>query len=68
MFNSVGPAELIIVLVIALLVLGPKRLPSAAASLGNAMREFKSAVTGKHGSDDDKSIEAPSKSSAPENG
>ena len=68
MFSSVGPSELIIVLVIALLVLGPKRLPSAAASLGNALREFKSAVTGGKSSDEDKAIETTSKSSAAENG
>ncbi len=41
---SLGPMELIIVLVIALVVLGPKRLPSAGRSLGNGMREFKDAL------------------------
>ena len=44
---NVGPTELIIVLVIALLILGPKRLPSAGRSLGQGMREFKDSVTGK---------------------
>jgi sec-independent protein translocase protein TatA len=39
--------ELIIVAVIALLVLGPKRLPDAGRSLGRGMREFKQAIGGK---------------------
>jgi len=39
--------ELVIVLVLALIVLGPKRLPQAGRSLGSGMREFKGALTGK---------------------
>lgn len=39
-----------IVLVIALLVFGPKRLPSLGRSLGSGMKEFKDSVTGKSGS------------------
>jgi sec-independent protein translocase protein TatA len=39
--------ELVIVLVIALLVLGPKRLPDAAKSLGRGMREFKDSIAGR---------------------
>ena len=42
---SIGPMELVIVLVIALLVLGPKRLPDAGRSLGRGLREFKDAIT-----------------------
>jgi sec-independent protein translocase protein TatA len=42
--------ELVIVLVIALLVLGPKRLPDAGKAVGKGMREFKQSLTG--GSDD----------------
>lgn len=38
---SVGPVEIVIVLVLALLVFGPKRLPQAGRSLGEAMREFR---------------------------
>ncbi len=41
---SIGPMELAIVLVIALLVLGPKRLPDAGRSLGRGLREFKEAI------------------------
>ena len=39
--------EVIIVLIIALLVLGPKRLPDAGRSIGRGLREFKNAVSGK---------------------
>ena len=44
---QIGPMELIAVLVIALLVLGPKRLPDAGRSLGRGMREFKDGISGK---------------------
>ena len=43
---GIGPTELIVVLVIALLVFGPKRLPDLGRSLGSGMREFKESVTG----------------------
>ena len=43
---GIGPTELIIVAVLALLILGPKRLPSAGRAIGHGLREFKSAVTG----------------------
>jgi sec-independent protein translocase protein TatA len=43
---NIGPMELIIVLVIALVVLGPKRLPEAGRSLGRGMREFKDGISG----------------------
>jgi sec-independent protein translocase protein TatA len=40
------PTHLLIVLLVALLVLGPKRLPSAGRALGQGLREFKSSITG----------------------
>jgi sec-independent protein translocase protein TatA len=44
--GNIGPTELIIVLVIALLVIGPKRLPEVGKSLGKGMREFKDSLSG----------------------
>jgi sec-independent protein translocase protein TatA len=56
---SIGPMELIVVLAIALIVLGPKRLPDAGKSVGRGMREFKEALTGGSKDDDeDESLEA----------
>ena len=43
---NVGPMELVIVLAIALIVLGPKRLPEAGKSAGRGLREFKNAISG----------------------
>jgi sec-independent protein translocase protein TatA len=48
---SIGPMELIIVLAIALLVVGPKKLPELGRSLGGGMREFKDSITGKVNAD-----------------
>jgi sec-independent protein translocase protein TatA len=44
---TIGPMELIVLLVIALIVLGPKRLPDAGRSLGRGMREFREAISTK---------------------
>jgi sec-independent protein translocase protein TatA len=42
-----GPLEIVIILVIVLIIFGPKRLPDLGRSLGRGMREFKDSVTGK---------------------
>jgi sec-independent protein translocase protein TatA len=52
-FNNIGPGELIIVLVIALIVIGPKRLPEVGKSLGRGMREFKESLSGERRDDDE---------------
>lgn len=46
MIPNIGPIELLIVAVIALLVIGPKKLPEAGRSLGRGMREFKDGISG----------------------
>ena len=48
---NIGPLELVIVLVIAVLILGPKRIPAAAKSVGQGMRNFKNSLGG--GDDDE---------------
>jgi sec-independent protein translocase protein TatA len=56
---NVGPMELVIVLVIALIVLGPKRLPEVGRSIGSGMREFKDSISGDSRRDDDDDDYAP---------
>ena len=58
---GIGVPELIIVLLIALVVLGPKKLPEAGRSLGRGMREFKDSVTGDSKPDEEerKALAAP---------
>jgi sec-independent protein translocase protein TatA len=50
---NVGLPELMIVMIIALIVLGPKKLPSASRALGNGLREFKQSLSGDPSKDDD---------------
>ena len=51
--SNIGLPEIAIVLLIVLVIFGPKRLPQLGRSLGSGMREFKDAVTGKNKGDDD---------------
>jgi sec-independent protein translocase protein TatA len=56
---NIGVPELLIVLVIALIVLGPKKLPEVGRSLGKGMREFKDSISGiTDGSDDDDDVDS----------
>ena len=49
MMPNVGPMEILVVLIIALVVFGPKRLPDLGHSLGKGIREFKGSVDGRIG-------------------
>jgi len=50
---NIGPLELIVVLIIALIVLGPQRLPEVARSVGRGMREFRNALDREHDDEED---------------
>jgi sec-independent protein translocase protein TatA len=50
---QIGPLEIVLVLVIALVVLGPKRLPEVGRSLGKGMREFKNSLSSLSHDDDE---------------
>ena len=52
MFN-ISPLEILVLLVIALIVFGPQRLPEMARSVGRGMREFRAALTSDSHDDDD---------------
>jgi sec-independent protein translocase protein TatA len=54
--GSIGLPEVLIVLVIALIFLGPKKLPEVGRSLGRGMREFKDSISGASVDDDDDDV------------
>jgi sec-independent protein translocase protein TatA len=56
----IGPGEIIILLIVALLVFGPKKLPEMGRSIGRGMREFKNSIS--TDDDDDVSPELPEES------
>jgi sec-independent protein translocase protein TatA len=53
MLGNIGPLEIIVVLIIALVVFGPKRLPELGRSLGKGIREFRGSLNGEHDDDDE---------------
>ena len=55
-FQNFGIWEILLLLLVLLLVFGPKRLPEMGRSLGRGMREFKNSITGK---DEDTPAELP---------
>jgi sec-independent protein translocase protein TatA len=57
MFLKSPTTDLIIILVVVLLIFGPKRLPGLGRSLGTGLREFKESITGE--SKDDEAVERP---------
>lgn len=58
MFSQIGPMEVVLVLVIALIILGPKKLPEAGRSIGKGMREFKDSIAGVTKDDDERELTA----------
>jgi sec-independent protein translocase protein TatA len=50
---NIGPLEIVVILIIALIVFGPKRLPELGRSMGKGIREFKSSLTGDKDDEED---------------
>jgi len=57
--SAPGPLELVVVLLVALIVLGPKRLPETARSIGKGMREMRDALSGNDDDDEEDEVEDP---------
>lgn len=64
--NIVSPTHLLLVLLVAVLVFGTKKLPELGRGMGTAMREFKEGVTGKEPTPTPQALEATPIASAPE--
>lgn len=65
MLGNIGPLEIIVVLIIALVVFGPKRLPELGNSLGRGIREFKESVSGEKSEDEVKALSASQTTTTP---
>jgi sec-independent protein translocase protein TatA len=63
---NVGPWEIILLLLLALLLFGAKRLPEIGRSMGRGMREFKDSVSGKDLDRDDEPAELPAATTSSE--
>jgi sec-independent protein translocase protein TatA len=55
---NVGPMEIILVLIVALIVFGPKKLPELGKSLGKGINEFKGSISGDHESSEPAAVES----------
>ena len=55
--GNIGLPEILVVLVIALIIFGPKRLPELGKSLGKGIREFRSSISGHDDEDEDEKPE-----------
>jgi len=59
LFQNFGVWEILLLLLVLLLVFGPKRLPEMGRSMGRGMREFKDSLTGKLGDEEEEEDEKP---------
>jgi len=53
---NIGPLEIVVILIIALIVFGPKRLPELGRSMGKGIREFKTSLTSDKDDDDEDDV------------
>jgi sec-independent protein translocase protein TatA len=56
--GGIGPMEIFLVLIVVLVIFGPKRLPGLGKQLGRGMREFRDSITDRHDRDDDEDVSA----------
>ncbi|MCX6559093.1 MAG: twin-arginine translocase TatA/TatE family subunit [Candidatus Aminicenantes bacterium] len=61
MFGTLGPQELILILLIVVIIFGAKKLPDLGKSLGEGIKNFKGSVSGKDNNKDDDKTTPPSK-------
>jgi sec-independent protein translocase protein TatA len=54
---NVGPIEIVVVILILIVIFGPKRIPELGRSIGQGMRNFKQSVTGKDRGEDPRELE-----------
>jgi sec-independent protein translocase protein TatA len=67
--GNIGLPEILVVLVIALIIFGPKRLPELGKSLGKGIREFRGSISGDNDDEDDKpELESGAKAGEPVQG
>jgi sec-independent protein translocase protein TatA len=59
MLGNIGPLEIVVVLIIALVVFGPKRLPELGHSLGKGIREFKGSLSGENDDEEERPAASP---------
>ena len=57
MIPNIGPMEIALVLILALVVFGPKKLPELGRSVGNGLKEFKGSLSGEDGKDENEKDE-----------
>ena len=62
--DILSPTHLLFVLVVALVVLGPKKLPEVGRQLGNGLRDFRAAINGEH--TESEQVQAPYEQAAPD--
>jgi len=65
MFSQLGPLEIVLILVVVLLIFGPKRLPGLGRQLGGGLREFKDSITGDRKDHDEEGESQPALAAAP---
>jgi sec-independent protein translocase protein TatA len=54
---NIGPLEIVVILIIALIIFGPKRLPELGRSMGKGIREFRSSLSGDNKKEEEEEVQ-----------